>query len=149
MAHARKQVRDALATLLTGLATTADRVYVARVTPIPADELPALAITLDDETIELGSASSPVIWNRTAFARVQGLAALLDGLDDELDQIALEIEQAVAGDATLLGGVLNEPLRLVTIEPERSAEGERPVGRITLTFLARYETTAAAPDVTL
>jgi len=134
--------------LLTGLATSGDRVYPGRVSPIPAEDLPALRLYVDDEAIELGTASVPMQLARTTSVRVEAVAALLDGLDDTLDAMADEIETAIAGDDTL-GGLLNEPLRLVAIEPDRTASADKPHGQITLTFAAHYETEAGSPDVAL
>ena len=44
MAHARKQIRDAAAAAVTGLATTGGNVFVGRATRVPASELPALLV---------------------------------------------------------------------------------------------------------
>ena len=49
--HVRKQIRDRLVTLLTGLATTGSRVYKSRVYNLaPTYELPCLLIyTLEED----------------------------------------------------------------------------------------------------
>jgi hypothetical protein len=148
--HVRRQIRDALGTLVTGLATTGARVYLAPVVSIPIAQLPALAVWVDEEALELATGSAPMEYARTITVRVVGFASEATGLsgviDNTLDQIALELEAAIGGDATLLGGILNSPLELVAIGVERSAEGEAPLGRITLTYTARVETSAAAPE---
>lgn len=148
MAHVRTQLRTALATLLLGLATTADRVFKSRVTPFQRQELPALSVAVEEEEISLGTVTTAVQISRRVTARITGHAGLADGVDDELDQIALEVEQKIATDDTL-GGLINEPLLLTGIEAERSGEGDVPVGRITLTYATTYETTTAAPDAAL
>jgi len=148
MAHVRTQIRDALALLLAGLTTTADRVFVSRVSPIPQDDLPALVVNVDEEEIELATASTAPTISRGLTIRVAALTRLVDGLDDELDAMTLELELAIAGDDTL-AGLLNEPMILTGLEVERSTEGDAPIGRITLTYATRYETTTSAPDVAL
>lgn len=148
MAHVRTQIRTAVAALLTGLATTGANIKAGRVNAVPQDECPALSIFVDEEAIDLGNSSAPMQLARTASVRVRCHSALLDGLDDELDQMALEVEEALAGDDTL-SGLLNEPLRPVGIEVDRTGQGEKPIGELTLTFAANYETTNAAPDTAL
>ena len=48
--HVRQQVREAVSTLLTGLTTTESRVYQSRITPLQANELPALLVATNGET---------------------------------------------------------------------------------------------------
>ena len=146
MAHVRTQIRDALVALLTGLATTGSRVHSARVNAVP--ETPALSVFVDEEEIELAVVTDPLQLSRAVNVRVECHSALIDGLDDKLDQMALEVEQAVAADPTLTGW-LTDVLRPTGIEVDRTPRGETPIGKLTITFAASYETTNTAPDTVL
>ena len=86
MAHARTQIRNAVVAALTGLSTTGARVHASRMRP--TDALPALLITTDAEVIEQGAQRRQM---RTMDIVVRGLAKGGDGVDDTLDQIALEV----------------------------------------------------------
>jgi hypothetical protein len=138
MSHVRKQIRDAVTILLTGLTTTGDRVFAGRVTPIGQNEVPGLRLFVDEESIDAGTIHGPAVLERGLTIRVECCAALADGLDDELDQMALEVEEAIAADTTL-GGILNGAIVPTSIDIDRSGEGATPIGQLTITFAAAYE----------
>jgi hypothetical protein len=50
--HVHRQIREALATALTGLTTTGSRVYTNRLHALPEDTSPALRIYLDPDSID-------------------------------------------------------------------------------------------------
>ena len=50
--HIRQQIREALGTQLTGLATTGANVFQTRIYPIEDDELPCLTISNESEENE-------------------------------------------------------------------------------------------------
>ena len=148
MSHVRTQIRNAVVGLLDSLATTGDRAYSARLSPIPQDRLPALNIFVDDEAIEVQTIHDPVMLQRNAAVRVECISALADGLDDDLDQIALEVEHAIAADSDL-GGILNGTMTPSGVEIDRSGEGSVPVGRLTLVYQVQYEVMNNAADVAI
>ena len=57
MAHVRKQIRDAIKTALTGLATTGANCYQSRVFPFESTKLPALLIYTKSETTDFDTIS--------------------------------------------------------------------------------------------
>jgi hypothetical protein len=148
MSHVRTQIRNAVVGLLDSLATTGDRAYSARLSPIAQDQLPALNIFVDDESIELQTIHDPAMLSRSVTIRIDCLSALADGLDDDLDQIALEVEDAIAADVTL-GGLLNGAMIPGGIEVDRSGDGAVPIGRLTLVYQAQYEVLNNAADVAI
>lgn len=148
MSHVRTQIRNAVVGLLDSLATTSDRVYVSRLHPLPADKLPALRVFVDDEQITREKIHDPAILARSVTIRIDCVASLASGLDDDLDQIALEVEDAISADTTL-GGLLNSGLIPSGIEVDRSADGEAPIGRLTVVYEAQYDVMNNAADVAL
>ncbi len=148
MSHVRTQIRNALATLLEGVDTTDGRVYVSSLHPLPAEMLPALRVFVDDETIERGTIHDPAMLQRVVTIRVDCVDAMSDGLDDSLDQIALEAEEAIAADSSL-GGLLSSGLIPSGIEMDRRGEGEKPLGVLTLIYECEYEVNSDDVETTL
>ncbi len=145
MSHARTQIRNAVVTLLTGLTTTDDRVFTSRVHPLSEQELPALLVFVDEESIERQTIHAPALLSRSVAIRVECVSALASGLDDDLDQMALEVEHAIAGNPTLTG-IFNGDMIPLGIEVDRSGDGAVHVGRLTVVFQAVYEVMSNAVD---
>ena len=77
---------------------------------------------------------------------VEGYAASTTVLDDTLDQIALEVEKALAADITLNN--LAKTTKLQSVDAEYSDEGEKPVGIIRLTYAIEYAALENNPEAT-
>lgn len=142
--HLRKRIRHAAATRLTGLATTGSRVYRARVYPLEDANLPGLLIYTNAERSERMTMPAPGVLERRLELVVEGYAKDTTDLDDTLDQIAKEVEVAIAGDFGL--GGLAKVASLTTTEVEMVNGAEVPVGMIRLTFEVRYMALEEAPD---
>jgi len=145
MSHVRKQIRDALATQLTGLATTGSRVFKTRLYPIGEAKLPAILIYANSESASMLSIGQPRLNQRTLDLSVECVAKATSSIEDTLDQMALEVEEAIYTDVTL--GGLTKDVVLSTTEIEISAEGDQPVGGIRLNYLATYAVREDNPDV--
>lgn len=145
MAHARKQIRDAAVALLAGLASTGTRVFHGRVRPLPADHDPYLLVYAFEETIEPSSIGRPIALDRFLTLAVEGRAVSSGVPDDILDQIAAEVEAALAADPTLGVGVLDTQLIAVRINVE--APGEKQAGEVRMEFRVHYRTRENAPEI--
>lgn len=149
MTHARTQIRTAAAAALTGLATTGAKVFKSRFRPTDDDELPCMLVYFDDERgIEKTTTGNPGRLSRPGELVVKGLAKKSDALDDELDQIAAEVEVAIAANVTL-GGLVREGVWLTDINVTMNEEMETPCGEIVMIFAATYSTNSNAPEVAL
>lgn len=145
--HVRQQIRAALETALTGLAT-ASTVYVGRVAPIDADNLPALVVSAAAENVELASKAGALL--RSLTVEVEGHAQQASGILDTFDAIAKEVEIAIAGAADLGDlAALASSVALLDTEIEFTGESVQPAGLVRLTYEITYQTTEAAPDVAL
>ncbi|MBK7592227.1 MAG: hypothetical protein IPI27_13400 [Betaproteobacteria bacterium] len=100
--HVRRQIREAVATAVTGLTTTGTRVFQSRVYPLEATDLPALLIATLSETSEPVTIHGPRELMRVLSVQVWHHKATAD-LDDALDLICKEVEIALASDMTLGG----------------------------------------------
>lgn len=145
--HVRQQIREALATVVTGLVTTGAHVYQSRVVQLESSELPALLIATNSESIDvLDFVNNPSL-ERTLTINVTAVAKAVSNLDDTLDTIIKEVEVAVSTSNTL-GGLVKDVV-LTGIEIEMNSDAEMPTGQAVLTFNANYYTRAQAPTVSI
>ena len=144
--HIRKQVRDAAVADLTGLATTGSNVFTARVAPLTSAEMPGLVVMLRAETSQHDTQSPPTI-ARDGRLVVEGRAQGGDGLEDTLDQIAVEVETQIYTRAEALDLLLMDidPLttEIVLLEPSEGVA--QRTGVIRMLFPVTYRTPLADP----
>lgn len=144
--HLRKRIRSATATTLTGLTTTASRVYTSRAYPLQDANLPALRITTpseQSEMVSMGIGNRTV--QRTMTLQVDAVVKSVSGFEDTCDQIAKEVEIALANDNTL--GGLCKYIQLRSTATEISGEAEKPIAVTTMLFDVLYLASLNAPDV--
>lgn len=137
MSHLRKQIRDNVITAVTGLATTSTRVYASRVYPLAADKMPGLCVYTNDETVEISTLNKPRLQTRTLQVIVEAYALAISGLNDSLDQICLEVEEALNVDVTRGGKAKDTQVK--SIETEFSGDGEKPAGIARITVSVIYQ----------
>lgn len=144
--HARRQIRDAAVTALTGLASTGSNVYGTRL--YPRDVEPCLAVFALQETtdFDLGveSAAGTTRQHRVLDLMVVATVKVADSFDDDVDQVCLEVEKALTTASALLA--LVKELQLARTEIEFSTESEKPVGRARLMFRVEYRVDETAPE---
>lgn len=143
MPHARQSIREAVATALTGLATTGSRVFQSRMRE--QDTLPCLLVATNDESV---SSNISGIQERQLSISVTGVAKAASNVDDTLDTIASEVETAMQSAGTL-GGLVDAPPALTLLSTSFDDSLEQPVGEVSLTFGCTYFTNAGAPGTTL
>lgn len=149
MTHVRQQIRERIATNVTGLTTTGARVYQSRVYNLEAANLPGLLVYSNNETSErdtMGILANQDL-DRTLELVIEGYASTASNLDDVLDLIAEEVETAVAADPTCNG--LSKDLFLSETTISLTGEGDSPAGVLSLTFEVSYRTTTTAPGTAL
>lgn len=143
--HVRKQLREAVAAAVTGLTTTGARVFQSRVYPIQAAELPGLSVYTESETAEESTVEPDPTVRRVVELRVDGYASAVADLDDVLDQIAKEVETALAPGVSVSGQSVE--LVYTGCQIDQDAEAARPHGLVSLQFTAELFTTSGVPDV--
>jgi len=145
--HAREQIRDAIVTLVTGLTTTSTRVHKSRTYNFAQGALPCLNVVCESEELvdELSSPRHTRIADATFV--IEGRAQAKSDLDETLDDIAAEVEKAIAADYTLSNKA--HFIWYQGADIEMSEEGEKPIGMIRLFFRVRYQTTVADPTAIL
>ena len=143
MSHARKQIRDAVVTLVTGLSTTGSSVFSFREHAFAASDLPCLNVldNPDGENAELVTMSSGTNM-RTLMLRVEGRAKSSATLETVLDAIASEVEAVLDG-AKPAGAKL---CRIAGTSKDISVAGAVPHGLVNIDFEITYNTARGAPD---
>lgn len=138
--HARKQIRDALTTAVTGLTTTGstvgDSVYPENVTP-------SLRVLFVQEPIpdELQTAD---VYDRIAEFDIEIRVTGAD-YQDQIDQISGEVETAIEADPSL--GLTGVKVQLVATGPgDTDDSGDVPKSFMPMRYAAHYRTEATAPD---
>jgi len=138
MTHVRKQIRDNVVTTLTGLSTTGTNVFRSRVYPIAENKLPGILIFTDSEEIEFGTIGSDRSQIRSLTISVQGYVKSTSNYDDTLDQICVEVEEALHNDITR--GGLAKDTQVINFDAEFTDDGDQPVVVGTLETLVTYVT---------
>lgn len=146
--HLRRQIREAAAAALTGLATSGNNVFQSRTHELQDAQLPGLRIYTNDEAIQLAELGLSRIYSleRDLDLVVEACAKESADLDDKLDLMIKEIETAIAANQGI-GGAKWVQLKSINVEME--GEAEKQVGVARMTFQVRYNAALGAPDVPL
>lgn len=95
--HVHTQIVEALVTALTGLATTGAHVYANRLHPLAESTLPAMRLSLDQESVEGYTLHPNPILDRRLTVVVEACVLADDGsADATVEQIQKEVEIALA-----------------------------------------------------
>lgn len=140
MAHVRKQIRDAVATLLSsGVTLVSGRVFASRVYPLAQAKLPAVLVYTRSETSGLQTIGSAITSARSLSLSVDAYVRATTTFDDDLDAICVQIEEAIAADFRL-GGLAKDAV-LIGTEIDYNGDTEQPIAVARLTYTIRYVTT--------
>ena len=143
--HIRQQLREAVATAVTGLTTTGSRVFQSRAYPLQVSDLPCLVVTADGDSIEQETIHRPYVQARQVQLRIEGYAVGTVDLDDTLDGICKEIEVAV--DNAMLAMV--DDIGFAGTQLDTSVVGQQPVGKLTMIYRITVRTMSNSPDVAI
>ena len=142
MAHVRKQIRDRMATTLTsGVALVSSRIYISRTYPVTSANLPALTVYAGSETSSLVTIGISKTLQRTLSVNVDVYARATSNLDDDIDAITVQVEEAIAADFTV-NGLAKEAL-LISTDIEYSGEAEQQIGIAHMVYDVLYHTSIA------
>lgn len=138
MAHVRKQIRDRIASVLSSnVSLVKRRVYATRVYPLTEDNLPAITVYAGSEvSSRLNMGLNDL--NRSLSIDVDIYVRVTKSFDDDVDKIAVQVEEAIANDFTVNG--LAKEAVLTGTDIQFSGDAEQPVGVAKLTFTVRYVT---------
>jgi hypothetical protein len=144
--HVRQQLRDAVATALTGLTTTGSRVFKSAVYPVQQNQCPALRIYVTSESVELLTIHAPSMQDRNVTVNVEACVADAATADDLIDTISKEVEMAIDGGITIGSQPIEIDYTGIEIDWD---SGDMPIGVGRMTFNAVVRTLSNAPDVAI
>lgn len=137
--HPRAVIRRAVRSLLAGETVAGSRVEATRIAPYRRQELPAIGVYTLEETVDGESAlTAPRELTRELKLEIAGWVTPGSSVDDAMDALALQIEQAMEADPTL-GGVAGDSI-LVSTTTGLQGEGEQLMGLVTLEYSVTYRT---------
>jgi hypothetical protein len=146
--HLRRQIREAVATAVTGLTTTGSRVFQSRVYPLEVTDLPCLLVRTEGDASEVQSIHAPSPLMRTLSLQIIATARATADLDDTLDEICRQVEVALAMPCAAIAA-LSETIALESTTIELQAGAEQPTGSATLQYSIVYFAAENAPDTAL
>ena len=138
MSHVRTQIRNRIATLVTGLPTTGANVYKMRRYALDDSKLPAICVYTTDESsslITIGTRTLRRVINVMVEVFVKGSSTTVS---DTIDGICISVEEAIAADFGLNG--LAKSCVLTATETDVNIEGEQGIGTARLVYAVEYVT---------
>lgn len=147
--HARKQVRAAAKTTITGLTTTGANVFSSRVSKLTEAEMPGWYVMLRDERGDDDGRLNA--FERNGQLVLEGWAAGGDTLEDKLDTMAAEAETAIyAAGSALMALIMNFGAPTTQVEmPQPGDDGELRIGIIRILIPVTYRTSITDPTTIL
>ncbi len=147
MSHVRKQIRDDIKEALTGLTTTGRNVYQSRVYPMDDSKLPGILLYNRREDTTYETISTPRMQDRRCEYQVEVYVKAVQDYDNTIDQICLEIEEALYTDLTR--GSNARDTKITSFDADFDGSGDQPVAVATLTVEVTYQVRENNPDVSI
>lgn len=145
MADARaEQILAAIATALTGLASTGSNVQRGQIYAHEAARLPALAITMGADVPATELQSGLLDWELSVFVETvdqvdaDEYAGYDVGLEAKVNQMRKEVHAALFADHTLGLAFVHDIIPGPAQQPTLDGDGKLPIGSQLLNFVVRY-----------
>ena len=145
--HLRRQIRERVATTLTGLSTTGSNVFQSRIYPMESAGLPGLCVYTQEESVGIQSMGGTRNVSRDLPLIIEGYACASSNIDDTMDAIGKEVEVAMAGDIDINN--LAQDSYLSGVEITLSGDGKTGIGKIAHSYTVVYQNAENAPDAAL
>ena len=145
--HLRRQIRERVATTLTGLSTTGSNVFQSRIYPMESAGLPGLCVYTQEESVGIQSMGGTRNVSRDLTLIIEGYASASSKIDDTMDAIGKEVEVAMAGDIEINN--LAQDSYLSGVEITLSGDGNTGIGKIAHSYTVVYQNAENAPDAAL
>lgn len=138
MAHVRKQIRDKVADLLkANVSLVKRRVFTTRVHPLNDTNLPAISVYTGTETSQrLQGGVTDMI--RELSLEIDCYVRETSSFDDDVDAIAVQVEEAMATKFTLDG--LAKFTVLTSTQIQFDGDADQILGVAKLTYSVQYVT---------
>jgi len=142
MSHLRQQIREQVATTLTGLTTTGSNVFQSRIYPMEQAKLPGLIVySVSEQTAPLTMGATRDI--EAVLTLAVEIYAKGSGLDDTLDTACKEVQVAMAADRDV--NSLAKDIQMDSTEITFAQESD--AGYATMNWSIFYHFTESNPEV--
>ena len=131
--HPRIKIRQKIKELLTGLEITQDRVFTSLVSSLQDEQLPAIVIRTNNETVEEATIAGEL---RSLSLAIEICVKAADNFNDTADDIALNVEDKLKQNQQL--NKYWQSLKLENTEIQNNSEGETPVTSAVLNYQLLY-----------
>ena len=138
MAHVRKQIRDKVASILkSNVGLVKRRVYTTRVHPLNDTNLPAISVYTGSETSQRMNLGVTDVIRQLAL-EIDVYVRETSKFDDDVDAIAVQVEEAMAGNFTL--DSLAKFVVLTSTQIQFDGDADQILGVAKLTYSVEYVT---------
>ncbi len=137
MSHARRTIRDRVVQILEA-AEVAQTVSASRVHPLPADVLAAALVYANSESVTGTTLTYPRTYHRELQLVIEVVSRDTRHLDDRLDNLCANVENAIGADHTL-GGLVKD-CQLTDTALTMSFDGDAPIGAARMVYRTLYMT---------
>lgn len=137
MTHKRKEIRDKVVEKLKGSTHCADRVFSNRGRPFFANELPSITVYTESEISSFLNPPENRI-KRSLKLIVEAATVQNCHIDDELDELAAQIEAALPN-TQIYNGTF-QTISLSQTDVGLAEKGEKVMGSVRMTYDIEYET---------
>lgn len=144
MAHLRSQIRAAVVTRVTSLATTGANVFDARVYPLHDAELPALCVYTRSDVPDYEAGALAQTPTHELELHIEGYVK--GDSEATADLIAEEVETALYGSDNTFGGLIHG-LEIGETELRVDGEGDELITIVDMTYTVFYRAVEGAPAV--
>lgn len=136
MTHIREQIRDRIATLVTGLPSTGANVFAMRRYALDDSKLPCILIYTNNEQSNIAT-----IGLKTGLYNLEVMIEVItksssSTISDELDQICANVEAAIGADFQLNG--LAKSCILTSTDISIAVDGENPLSSANMKYNVQY-----------
>jgi len=144
--HLRRQIRERIATDVTGLSTTGSNVFQSRAYPVEESKLPCLLVFVSEESVEIRSMGAIRGISSELTINIEGYCQGGDGATvmNTLAAIQKEVQIAVQADIDI--NSLARDSYLTSADASVNAEATKPTGSVRMTYLVIYQYMENAPD---
>jgi len=144
--HLRRQIRERIATDVTGLSTTGSNVFQSRAYPVEESKLPCLLVFDSEESVEIRSMGAIRGISSELTINIEGYCQGGDGATvmNTLAAIQKEVQIAVQADIDI--NSLARDSYLTSADASVNAEATKPTGSVRITYLVIYQYMENAPD---
>ncbi len=144
--HVRQQIRDRVASILTGLPVTGSNVFASKVYPLGNDQLPGICIYTTDQRSGISSKNKgSLMMEHEMDLNVSVYVKSVSGYDDTVDEILEQVEKALQADTQL-----SQLVKFMTPESfsiSMSDQGDKPVAIANQSFNVMYRSAVNQPDI--